>query len=119
VGDTEGDDSVTHVLCINQAMPRHPIATEAVALRVAARPGLRAHAVTRACIDEQHANPALAWQQMGSPEYLSAIQVATLKEAAEPVAEALPFEAADGAVTLRFQAAPQSVTLLRIEWERE
>lgn len=118
VGETEGDDGVTHVLCINQAMPRHPIGSEDVALRIAARPGLRASAVSRTCIDEQHANPALAWQQMGSPEYLSAVQVAMLKQAAAPLTEVLPFDAADGAVTLRFVAAPQSVALLRVEWER-
>jgi hypothetical protein len=117
VGETEGDDALAHVLCINQAMPRHPIASEDIALCLNARPGRRARAVTLACIDEAHANPALAWQQMGMPEYLSPGQVDALKVAALPAMVALPFQQDGAQLTLNFQAAPQSVTLLRIEWE--
>lgn len=117
VGETAADASLANVLCINQAMPRHPIGAEDIALRLGVRPGQRARGVTLACIDEAHANPALGWRQMGEPEYLSAAQVETLKAAALPAITALPFAQDGDQLTLNFLAAAQSVTLLRIEWE--
>ncbi|MDL2353887.1 MAG: glycosyl hydrolase [Pseudomonadota bacterium] len=117
IGDSAGDATVAHVLCINQAMPRHPIGAEDIALRLNARPGQRARAVTLACIDDAHANPAQAWRAMGQPEYLSPAQVAALKAAALPLPVALAF-CQDGAeLALDFALAAQSVTLLRIDWE--
>lgn len=105
------------VLCINQAMPRHPIGAEAIRLNVTLRPGQHARAVTLACIDEAHANPAQAWREMGQPGHLTPAQVASLKAAAVPAMAPLPFHQDGARLTLNFSGAAQSVTLVRIEWE--
>jgi xylan 1,4-beta-xylosidase len=118
VGEAGQDAGTTQVLCINQAMPRHPIDTESIGLALRCRPGQRVRALSVRRIDEDHANPARLWGQMGRPDYLSPGQVEALRRESEPKAEALAFEAgADGMLRLSFQAAPQSVNLLQIEWE--
>lgn len=120
VGEPLGDGLLSRVLCINQAMPRHAIAAEDIALRVRPRPGLRVRRVSLSRIDEQHANPRQLWQQMGEPEYLSAAQVDALRQAATPLLEELQLPPQDNAeqALLAFSVAPQSVNLLSIEWER-
>jgi xylan 1,4-beta-xylosidase len=106
----------THVLAINQAMPRHPIDVADLSLTVQAPTGLRARAVSIARIDAGHANPAGLWRSWGAPDYLSPAQVAQLQGAAAPVFEPVEFSQADGALTLAASLAPQSANLLRIEW---
>jgi len=116
-GEEGAQAPTTQILCINQAMPRHVIDTESVSLTVRAHPGFRAGALTVRRIDDEHANPARLWRQMGQPDYLSAGQVDALRRESEPLAEPLAFElGADGLLRLSFQAAPQSVNLLQIEW---
>ena len=117
VGDTISMPLVSHVLCINQAMPRHPIQDEDINLQLKGRLGRQARSVALTRIDEHNANPAALWRQWGQPEYLSQAQVEALRKAAEPPSTSLPFTAADGKLLLAFQVAPQSVNLLRIEWE--
>lgn len=65
VGDVADDGFSSHVLAINQAMPRHPIGAEEVVLRLTAPPGKRVRVVTIIRIDELHANPAGLWQRWG------------------------------------------------------
>jgi xylan 1,4-beta-xylosidase len=114
VGELDGDTS--HVLAINQAMPRHAIAAEPVALRLSAPKGMVAGMVTISRIDEQHANPAALWQSWNAPEYLSSDQVARLHAASAPVAEPLPFVVDGSLLVLETTLAPQSVNLVRITW---
>lgn len=114
VGELDGDTS--HVLAINQAMPRHAIAAEPVALRLSAPKGMVAGMVTISRIDEQHANPAALWQSWDAPEYLSSDQVARLHAASAPVAEPLPFVVDGSLLVLETTLAPQSVNLVRITW---
>jgi xylan 1,4-beta-xylosidase len=113
-GGLEG--STSHVLAINQAMPRHAIAAEPVTLRLSTPAGMKVGAVSIARIDEMHANPVALWQSWNAPEYLSAAQVARLDEAGTPVAEALPFIVDGTLLVLETTLAPQSVNLLRIDW---
>lgn len=110
------DGATSHVLAINQAMPRHAIKDEAVALRLTAPKGMRAGAVSMARIDAQHANPAALWQSWGEPDYLSAAQVADLHVASAPVDETLPLTMDGALLVLETTLAPQSVNLLRIDW---
>ena len=110
------EEGSSHVLAINQAMPRHPIADQDIALALTAPAGKRAGAVFISRIDEQHANPAALWRSWESPDYLSASQVAALHSAAAPVDEALAFTAQGEQLKLAFTVAPQSVNLLRIDW---
>ncbi|GGC66533.1 hypothetical protein GCM10011396_12030 [Undibacterium terreum] len=119
VGEQSYNAIETHVLCINQAMPRHAIATEDIALCLHNQPGQRARAVTIKSINADNCNPALLWQQMGSPEYLSAAEITELQQSTELLETQASFETQGKQTLLSFQAAPQSVTFLRIEWEHQ
>ena len=118
VGAHEGVDggATSHVLAINQAMPRHAIGPEQITLRLDAPEGMKAGAVSIARIDEEHANPAALWQSWGEPDYLSSEQVARLQTAATPLPEPLPFSIDGALLVLNMTLAPQSVNLVRIDW---
>ncbi|MFZ6655602.1 GH39 family glycosyl hydrolase [Undibacterium sp. TJN19] len=106
-----------HVLCINQAMPRHGIREETIALTLQLQPGQRARKVDIHRIDADNANPAALWQQWGEPGYLSTEQVTSLKLASEPQAVNVEFTSTAATLSMSFTAAAQSVNLLAIEWE--
>jgi len=112
------DDARTssHVLAINQAMPRHAITDEPIALQLTAPAGMRAAAVSIARIDATHANPAALWQSWGAPEYLSRAQVDALHAASTPPVEALAFHMDGPLLLVDATLAPQSANLLRIDW---
>ncbi|MDQ2822307.1 MAG: glycosyl hydrolase [Pseudomonadota bacterium] len=110
------EDGVSHVLAINQAMPRHAIGDETVTLRLRAPDGMRVGAVNIARIDDKHANPVSLWQSWGTPDYLSSTQVAELQAASTPVEETLPFTVDGTLLVLNATLALQSVNLIRIEW---
>ncbi len=105
------------VLLVNQAAPRHPIAPEPVALRLALPPGRGVRAVTWSRIDADHANPAGAWRAMGSPEYLSPAQVAALTAVSQVVPEPVPFRVEGGVLVVEGVAAATSVNLVEVTWE--
>ena len=109
-------DNASHVLALNQAMPRHAIADEEMALRLTAPAGMRATAVRIARIDAAHANPAALWESWGAPGYLSSAQVAALHAASAPVPETLPFTVDGNLLVLKATLAAQSVNLLSIDW---
>ncbi len=105
--------SATIILC-NVAMPRHPIQTETVNLRMANAPTPRAAWIER--IDEDHANPRRLWQTMGEPEYLSALQVEQLETASTLQKESHPWTYADGNMGMSVDLPPQSVAAITIEF---
>lgn len=113
---SSGGDSTT-ALVVNQAMPRHPIGNEAVSLRLAHDGARRVGSVTVERVDEDHANPARAWAVMGTPAYLKPGDVQTLLAASQVTREAVAFDSAPHSNTIDLVVAPQSVNLLRIEWE--
>ncbi|MFZ6733301.1 GH39 family glycosyl hydrolase [Undibacterium sp. Ji42W] len=106
-----------HVLCINQAMPRHDIREEAITLTLQLQPGQRARKVDIHRIDAENANPATLWQQWGEPGYLSAEQVSSLKLASEPQPNDIEFTGTAKTLSMSFTVAAQSVNLIAIEWE--
>lgn len=106
----------SHVLAINQAMPRHDIAEEILSLRLDPPAGMRAAAVGIARIDELHGNPVALWRSWGEPDYLSAQQVAALQQAAAPIAETIAFGMDGDCLTISTPLAPQSANLIRIDW---
>ena len=116
VGEAGAQLAQTQVLCINQAMPRHPIQTEDVILQIVPRSGQVACSVTIGRVDEQHANPVALWTQWGQPNYLSHDQVAQLKQATEVEWIAVDHAQTDGLLSVAFPLAAQSVNLVRIEW---
>jgi xylan 1,4-beta-xylosidase len=106
-------DSATIILC-NVAMPRHPIQTETVNLRMASVPTPRAVWIER--IDDDHANPWRLWQTMGEPEYLSALQVEQLETASALQKASHPWIDADGNTDMTVDLPPQSVAAITIEF---
>lgn len=106
----------TDVLLINQAMPRHPIGDERVALCIKQPRGLRAAAATIERVDDDHANPAQAWKDMGSPTYPTPAQVARLVAASETTSTPVSFDDEGDATLIDLLLAPQSVNRLHIAW---
>jgi xylan 1,4-beta-xylosidase len=108
------DERATTVIMTNLAMPRHPIQTEMLNLRLSDTPAPRMAWIER--IDEGHANPRQLWQKMGEPEYLSALQVAQLESASTLRKEAQPWSQETGNIDLAIALPPQSVAAITIEF---
>jgi xylan 1,4-beta-xylosidase len=108
--------AMTSALLINQAMPRHAIAAEPVQLRLTGMGERQPSAVRLSRIDEEHCNPARAWQEMGQPEYLSAQAVESIRAASSAAPLALPFSVDQGALVVDLVLPPQSLALITIDW---
>lgn len=118
-GDASSDspsESATHVVIINQAMPRHPVGNEPLLLHLKPLAGQTLQTVTLWRIDEAHANPEQVWKDMGSPDYLKPAQVESLMQASMPQPELLAHRLADGAVEIELVIAAQSVNHLQLDW---
>jgi xylan 1,4-beta-xylosidase len=102
------------IMMTNLAMPRHPIQTELVNLRLLGAPAPRAAWIER--IDEDHANPRQLWRIMGEPEYLSPLQVEQLKTASTLRKEAQPWTHDQGNMDLTVALPPQSVAAVTLEF---
>jgi len=102
------------IILTNLAMPRHPIQTELVNLRLSHTPAPLTAWIER--IDEDHSNPRRLWQTMGAPEYLSALQVEQLETASALRTEAQPWTREAGNVDLAVALPPQSVAAITIEF---
>ena len=107
------NDAAT-IIITNLAMPRHPIQTELLHLRLTGAPVPRTASIER--IDEDHANPRLLWQSMGEPEYLSALQVQQLETASVLRKESQPWTRKQGNIHLAVAVPPQSVAAITIEF---
>jgi xylan 1,4-beta-xylosidase len=102
------------ILITNLAMPRHPIQTEMVNLRLSDASAPRAAWIER--IDDGHANPRRLWESMGEPEYLSASQVEQLETASLLRKESQPWAHERGNIDLAVSLPPQSVAAVTIEF---
>jgi len=102
------------VLMTNFAMPRHPIQTELVKLRLSGTPKPRTAWIER--IDQDHANPRRLWQSLGEPEYLSQLQVEQLGTASVLRKESQPWTHDQGNMDLAIALPPQSVAAVTIEF---
>ncbi len=102
------------VLITNLAMPRHPIQTELVHLRLLGAPAPRTAWIEH--IDEDHANPRALWHAMGAPEYLSALQVAQLSQASALRPEPQPWIREKESLEFHVSLPAQSVTAITIEF---
>ena len=108
------NDKAATIIMTNLAMPRHPIQTELLNLRLSDAPEPRTAWIER--IDEDHANPRRLWQKMGEPEYLSALQVAQLETASTLRNEAQRWGQENGNIDLAVALPPQSVAAITIEF---
>jgi len=102
------------IVMTNLAMPRHPIQTELVNLRLAGTPAPRAAFIER--IDEDHANPRKLWRAMGEPEYPSALQVSRLEGASVLTRDAQPFIYGQGNLDLKVDLPARSIASITIEF---
>ena len=102
------------ILAINLAMPRHPIQTELLNLRLLDTPMLRAAWIER--IDDNHTNPRQLWRAMGEPEYLSSGQLEQLNGASTLRQESQAWTQEGGNIDLAVTLLPQSVAAITIEF---
>jgi xylan 1,4-beta-xylosidase len=107
------NDAAT-ILITNLAMPRHPIQTELLNLRLSGAPAPRTAWIER--IDEDHANPRRLWQTMGEPEYLSALQVEQLRRLRLCERNRNPGRNDGEKYDLAVALPPQSVAAITIEF---
>lgn len=98
---TNGDEATVFVY--NHDLERRAVKDEQVSLRMTG-----GKAAWMAVIDENHCNPLKAWQDMGSPEYLSREQLAQLHKASQ-----LAYEPVDPE-RVEFTAGPESVTIIKV-----
>lgn len=102
------------VLVTNYALPRHPIATETIEIKLT-NAQLPAQATIRR-IDSDHANAKGRWQEMGSPEYLNAAVLAELNTVSCCEPEPHPFDFKDGALAFEVTLPPLSVAAITLQF---
>ena len=107
------ENSVT-VLLTNHAPPRHSIKAEQARVRLSeAREPRHVH-IKR--IDEEHANPRRVWQEMGAPDYLSALQVEQLQTVSRTAREPLMWKYEDRVVQIEIELPPHAVAAITVEF---
>jgi xylan 1,4-beta-xylosidase len=110
-----GDARTVTILISNFALPRHQIASETIQVRIANSPALRKATVRR--IDADHANAKRRWQEMGSPEYLSARLVAELDKISQCESESFVVTDSGGASEFDLEIPPLGVAAVTLEFE--
>ena len=104
-----GDGAAT-VLLTNYALPRHPIASETIKIKLGSAQAPREATIRR--IDSDHANAKGRWQEMGSPDYLNAAVVAELNAVSRCESEPHPFDFQDGVLGFEVDLPPLSVAAI-------
>jgi xylan 1,4-beta-xylosidase len=103
-------DRRSTLVLTNFALPRHPIETEQVSFELkSAKPATTA-SIQR--IDLDHANAKRHWEQLGSPEYLTAATVNDLKDRSQVTSEPVPVEVRGGTLSVEVSMPPQSVAVI-------
>jgi xylan 1,4-beta-xylosidase len=105
------------LLSVNHALPRHEISTEQVQIMLSNGPEPQQSYIQR--IDEDHVNPRRTWLEMGSPEYLSPLDVERLQASSPLVKEQQSWSWVEGNVNLRFDLPPHSLAAITLEFEPE
>ena len=101
--------------CVNHAMPGHAISTEEVEIKLSHGLEPRQSYIQR--IDEDHAHPRRTWVEMGSPEYLSPLEVERLQDSSQLVKEQQSWSQVEGNVSLRFELPPHGLAAIMLEFE--
>ena len=108
-----GDGSAS-IMLTNFALPRHPIAAEAVNVTLQGVVSIAEASIQR--IDLEHANAKRRWEQMGKPEYLSAEDVAELNSQSELRKEPQIFRCEGGTCSIDVTMPPQSVASIELRY---
>jgi len=95
------------------ALPRHPIDTQAVHIKLtsAGRPA----AVTIDRIDEDHANPRRLWHEMGEPPIPTPAETEKLRASSEIPRFPLPYKLDDHTVEMDLTLPPLAVAAITLE----
>ena len=107
-----GEGEIT-ILVTNHAPPRHPIRAERVVVELSGTGAPLGGWIRR--LDADHANPKRAWQDMGSPEYLSEAEVGTLEAASRLVVEPIAWRHGEG-IAVECTLPPHAVAAIRLEF---
>ncbi|HEY0378967.1 MAG TPA: SDR family NAD(P)-dependent oxidoreductase [Pyrinomonadaceae bacterium] len=102
------------VLLTNHALPRRPVKTEQVEVKLSNAPRACYAYVER--IDEAHANARAMWREMGEPEYLSAREVELLEEASRMWKEPHSCEHVKDDLYLDITLPPHAVAAITVEY---
>jgi xylan 1,4-beta-xylosidase len=102
------------VLLTNHALPRHPIKTEQVQIRLTDIPRPRNAFIER--IDENHANARRHWLEMGKPEFPTPAQVEELKQVSRMVREPFDFEYRERSLKLELNLPPHAIAAITLEF---
>ena len=100
------------LMLTNHALPRHPIETECVRVRLDGVPPSATATIAR--IDDAHANAHARWVAIGKPAYPKASQVDDLHDASRVVAEPQPCQHHDDALWLNVSLPPNGVAAITI-----
>ncbi|HEY3476351.1 MAG TPA: hypothetical protein VGK56_17185, partial [Anaerolineales bacterium] len=110
-------ESQLTLLAVNHALPGHPISTEQVEIMISKGPEPQQTYIQR--IDEDHANPRRAWLEMGSPEYLSVLNIEQLRASSQLIKESQSWSWAEDNIKLRFDLPPHSLAAITLEFESQ
>jgi xylan 1,4-beta-xylosidase len=102
-----GQEELT-VLLTNFALPRHPVKDEIVHVVLEGFKHKPVHAHIKR-VDDLHCNPRKAWEDMGSPNYLSTDQRAALEKASLLSWSKQAFDYTCGTVSLDVTVPPQGI----------
>ena len=108
---TKGD-AVT-VLIINHALPRHPIKSESVEVKLTGLLSPRNVYIER--IDDDHANAKRLWIEMGKPALPTEREVEQLHVASQIVREPLPWKHSRKTLHIKFAMPPQGIAAITVE----
>jgi xylan 1,4-beta-xylosidase len=103
------------LLTVNHALPDHSISTEQVEVTLSNLPEPQSSYIQR--IDENHANPRRNWLEMGSPEYLSVLDVERLQSSSQLLKEPQSVSRREGNVNLQFELPPHGLAAITLEFE--
>lgn len=107
------DDTHVDLLLTNHAFPRHAIANEPVTWHAQSARAPKAAGVRR--VDAGHCNSRQAWQDMGSPDYLDARQIAELDQASQLESEPVAVTPHDDGFDIRLDLPPHGVAAVCVE----
>ena len=106
------------LLAVNHGLPNHPISTEQVQIFILSN-NLEPQQAYIQRIDEDHVNPRRVWLDMGSPEYLQALDVERLQASSLLVRETQPWSQTEGNIELRFELPPHGLAAITLEFESQ
>lgn len=105
------------IMMTNSALPKHPVATEAVRLEISGISDV--HSVFIERIDEENGNARSHWQEMGAPGNLSVRQVEALEAASGVVKRSQSFTVNKGVLAIELTVPPQGTVCLTVEVDQD